>query len=325
MKTKLLTLAIIILFMSSTYGQKNEISMLNDRFSCNFPDSAKIEERGTDILSDDDNTNVETKVFYKIGTKKIVFLAQDLLLKSIKDLENKLKLESSLKNPFLIKKKDNLDSTICYELTPQKFNKSDDAILIKSIIIQNSDNTLSKLSAFLNPSAFKDKATFDKIVEKTFTSFKKGNRKLNLSARTETFKILETKTTYNIQLPENYIIKIEKKHDFDVLKIMQIYPYGENDFAELFIYFGFDPPLLYKELKLENFRTEDTNGQYILQNLTWTNYKDTKRNLYLREQIFEDNDIQKNAQTLIAMIAHTEKRIEDLALIVKNSMLKYDK
>lgn len=297
--------------VATSYAQKNEISMLNGRFSFVFPDSAKNQARGVDIMSADPNDNYETRVIYDIDSKRIVFFAEEIFMKHVDDLENKLKNESTNEYPLAIQKKNNSDSTICYRVTPKNFDASEQAILISALLIKNSDNTLSKFSAYINPEAYKDKASFDKIVEQVFSSFKKGNRKLNLSARTETFKILGTKTLYNISLPENYIVSVDKKYDFEIYKIKQVSAYGTKEFGDLIIYFGFYPSLMYKEMQLENFKTKDTECEYMLQKLTWANYQDKSRSLFLREQIFVDDDIQQNAKNHIAMIANSEKKLKN--------------
>jgi len=317
-------ITITTLFVISTCtGQSKVISMLNGRFSFVFPDSAKTQARGVDIMAADPNENNETRVIYDIGSKRIVFFAEDLLVKSGDNLEAKLKEEATGEYPLTIKKKDNSDSSICYEITPQKFNDKDQAILINSLVIKNPDNTLSKLSVYINSDAYADKTTFDKITAQVFLSFKKGRRRLNLSARSETFKILGTKTRYTVKLPENYVVSVNKNYDFEVYEIKQVSYYGDKEFGNLIVYFGFYPSPMYKDMELENFRTKDTEGEYMLHKLTWSNYQDKKRNLFLREQIFVDDEIEKNAQNHIAMIASSEKKIEELTLIVKNSLLKY--
>jgi hypothetical protein len=324
MVRKLLLVAFVFL-VTTSYGQKNSISLLNNRFYCTFPDSAKNIARGTNIMSADPNENIETRVVYDIGDKRIVFFAEELLTRNVENLEIKLKKESSKDYPFTITTKDNLDSTICYRKTPLKFNEKSEAILINSIIIKNADNTLSKFSAYLNPNAFKDKTTFDKIVENVFSSFKKGKRRFDLKARIETFNILGTKNQYKIKLPENYVVTVDKKYDFEVYKVKQLPLYGDKDFADLIIYYGFYPSLMAKELSLEKFKTNDTQGEFMFQKTNWTNYNDKKRNLFVREQLFQDDDIEKRAQIHIAMISNNNKKIEELAVIIKESILKYDK
>jgi hypothetical protein len=148
---------------------------------------------------------------------------------------------------------------------------------------------------------------------------------LDLKERIESFTVLGTKSTYNIKLPENYIVTVDKKYDFEVYKVKKVLEYGEKDFADLIIYFGFHPSLLVKELSLEKFKTKDTQGEFMFQKTNWTNYKDTNRNLVIREQVFIDDDIAKDAQIHVAMISNNETKIEELAMIIKNSILKYGK
>src|SRR5215217_6981633 len=132
MKTRMLFIVITLLFIATSYGQRNIISMLNGRFSFVFPDSAKTQARGVDIMSADPNENNETRVVYDIGSKRIVFFAEELFIKSVDKLEKRLKEDATKDFPLLIQKKDNLDSSICYTITPQKFNDKLQAILINS-------------------------------------------------------------------------------------------------------------------------------------------------------------------------------------------------
>jgi hypothetical protein len=319
-----LTLAVLFSF-ATLFGQSNEISMLDGRFSFTFPDSAKKQPRTVDLMAPNPNTSIETRVVYDIGLKRIVFFAEELFLKSDNNLEAILNNGITRDYPFTVLKKDNLDSSVCYRIIPQKFNSNAQAILLNSIIVKNADNTLSKFSAYVNAEAFIEKAAFDKIIENVFLSFKKGNKLLNLESRTESFEVLATKTIYSINLPDNYIITVDKKYDFEVYKIKKICNYGDKTFGDIIVYFGFHPSFMYNDMQLENFRTIDTEGEYMQQKLTWLNFEDKKKGLYLREQLFIDDDIRKDVNNHIAMIASNEKIIDELALIVKKSLLKYNK
>ena len=325
MKHKYISLLVFLFFVTSLFGQKNSLSLLNDRFYLTFPDSAKNIARGTDIMSADPNANNETRVIYDIGDKRIVFFAQELYLKTIDKLEEKLAKESTPDNPFTTKLIFNADSVTCISLTPVKFNDKQQAILINSIIIKNADNLLSKLSVYLNPKAFEDKKTFDKITEQVFASFKKGSRRVNISARTESFPIFETKTTLLLKLPKDYIVTKDEKYDFDVYKIKKVEAYGSDGHADLVIYVGFHPSYFSNEFQLTGYKTADTDGEFMRQKTKWLNYEDKKRGIILREQLFVDDDIQKDVQIHIAMIAGKQRKIEELAAIVKDILIKYDK
>jgi hypothetical protein len=63
----------------------------------------------------------------------------------------------------------------------------------------------------------------------------------------------------------------------------------------------------------------------MFQKIKWMNFKDDKRSLVLREQLFIDDDIRKNARIHIAMISNTAGLLDELTQIVQKILLKYDK
>jgi len=320
-----LPLSILLLVCQLTYGQKNEISLLNGRFFFTFPDSAKNIARGADIMSAGPNMNDETRVIYDIGDKRAVFFAQELYITCKDELEKKITAESTSDYPLSIKTIYNKDSILCVSMTPSKFDNRKSAILVNSMIVKNADNSLSKLSVYLNPKAYEDKATFDKITEKVFSSFRKGNRRLPLFARTETFNVLGTKTKLELKMPSDYIVIIDKKYDFEVYRIKKITDYSEEDRADLNIYFGFHPSYFNTELELTKFKQPDTDGEFMFQKIKWMNFRDDSRSIIVREQMFTDDDIQKDAAIHIAMVSTTPKLIEEMTAIVRQVLLKYDK
>jgi len=322
---KIILSVLILLCGEISYGQKNEISLLNGRFFCTFPDSAKNIARATDIMAADPNENNETRVFYDIGEKRIVFFAEELYLKGTNNLENRLREESTKDFPLSVETIFNKDSVLCIRMTPAKFDTAQSAIFVNSLVIKNADNTLSKLSVFLNPNAFSDKATFDRLTEQVFSSFKKGIRKLKLGARTETVHVLNSKTTMQLSLPKDYMLSVDKKFDFEVYNIRKVTMYGDTMRADLTIYLGFYPSLFNSEFELQKFKKADTNGEFLLQKMKWLNFNDESRNLILREQIIPDDRIQENAQIHIAMISNNQKLIEELTAIVQKINLNHVK
>ena len=319
---------VIIGILFCTYHalpQKNEISILNDRFYFTFPDSAKNIARATDIMSAGPNANKETRVIYDIGDKRIVFFAQELFLKSVNDLEKTLKNESSTEYPFAVKTIYNKDSVQCVKITPGKFDEKAAAILASTLIIKNADNTLSRFDTYFNPKAFADRATFDKINEQVLSSFRKGGRRINLNPRIDSFFVLGSKNVMRINFPKDYLITVDDAVDFETYDIKKIVAYGDTLDASITVYFGFHPSLFSTGLELAEFRTADTDGEFMRQKIQWLNFRDDRRKLILREQIFTDDDIQENAKIHIAMFANDQKLIDELTTIVKNILLKYHK
>ena len=136
---KITVLSLSFFCCTFVHAQKNVISLLNDRFSFSFPDSAVVNARGVDIMSADPNAGKETRVIYDIGTQRMVFFAQELLLKAPADIEAKLKKEIGEDNSFTYEKAEKNDSTGLYLFTPKKFAADEKAILIRSVLVRNAE------------------------------------------------------------------------------------------------------------------------------------------------------------------------------------------
>ena len=322
---KNLSLVFVLLITSFAFGQQNRIDLLNGRFSFVFPDSAKNIARGTDIMSADPNTNNETRVIYDIGDQRIVFFAEELYAKSHPQLEAEIKKQISATNQFITKQLFKKDSVQAISIVPSIFDKTQNAILTNSLIVQNADSTLSKLNVYLNPQAFKNKQQFDAITTGVLSSFQKGSRKLNLQSHIDSFPVLGTKTILKLPLPKDYIVTVDRKYDFEVYKIQKVVGYGDYDYGDLIMYYGFHPSMFSNEYSLEKFKTAATDGEFMFQKFKWENYYDKSRKLLVREQLFQDDDIQKEAQIHLALVSNSSQRIEELSAIVKIILLKYDK
>ena len=326
MKRRTIFLSLSFLhFTAICIGQKNVISLLNDRFSFTFPDSAKNTARAKDIMSADRNEDKETRVVYDINDKRIVFFAEEMYLKSISDLEASLRKESTAEYPLTVKQLFNKDSVFGITLTPSVFDSTKQAILTSILVIKNADNTLSRMSVYLNAKAYANKKTFDAIVDGVYASFKKGTRRLSLDARTEKFKALNTTTTLSVKLPKDYIVTKDRGVDFEVYNVRKVPAYGAEDRGGIIVYFGFYPSPFSTEYQLVNFKTAETNGEFRQEKIKWLNYEDTSRKLILREQLFPDDKIQQGAKIHIAILSGDPKEIEELTAIVRDFSLSYGK
>ncbi|MES2773357.1 MAG: hypothetical protein V4722_04190 [Bacteroidota bacterium] len=323
--TKILLLAVTISSATFVFSQKNVISILNDRFYMRFPDSAKNMSRSTNIMSAGPNATQETRVVYDEGDKRMVFFAQELNIKGVPNLETALKKESDKDYPLTVRKIFDKDSVQVILMTPLKIEINEEAIFINSLIIKNADNTLSKLSVFLNPKAYASKKDFEKIAAMAFASFTKGVRRIDLSARTVSFNPMETKTIFLLKLPKDYTVTRDESHDFEVYKIKKVEAYGLSTRGDLIIYFGYHPSLFEHVLKLEKFKTADTEHEFMFHKLKWFNYNDKSRALVVREGLFVDDDISKDLQIHIGMISDSQGRIDEMTSIVKDILFKYDK
>lgn len=316
-------LCFILMIMCSLllFAQGSTISMLNDRFSFTFPDSAKIEARQNNAGAA--NNTIETRVVYNSARQRIVFFAQDLFILGVDSLEKKILRESTKENPYTVDMKDNLDSTILYKMNFKKFNAPDGIYIMYALIIKNADNTLSRFTVYFNKEAFMNRPTNDSIVNDVFNSYMRGGRLLNLKARTETFSLLTTKSKLSLKIPNNYFVAIDKNKDRDVLTIKKMFSYDNQAFSEMIVYFGTEPNLLAKGMKIDSFKVVKPNDTNKYKNITWNNYFDKSKSFYLREQVFGEALIKKGLKNHIAMMSNKESYIEELNLIVRSWVIKY--
>lgn len=320
---KLLPFILLLVTASQLFAQKKELSILNNRFYITFPDSAKNVARASDIMGPGPNENKETRIIYDEGDKRLVFFARELNVKTVPAFADALKKETTATNPLTLKEIYNSGAVKILELTPGKFDNTKNAILISSLIIQNADSTLSRMDAFVNPSAFVEKTKFTEIVKQAFSTFRPGNRTINFHSHVDTLNIMGTTSKAQVKLPENYIIQVDHGEDFEVFNVVKLSPYGSSDGQSMIIYFGFYPSALAKEYQMENFKQPDTNNDFMLHSSKWNNYYDKEHNFALREQIFQDDEIENGMKVHIALTSNNPKAIEELSGIVKNLVIMY--
>lgn len=315
---------LFLLIAVYSFSQKNEQSILNKRFYITVPDSAKNIARAGDIMGPNPNENKETRIIYDEGDERLVFFARELNVKSTTNLAETVRKESSPKFPFEVTEFSADKSLKMLLITPKLFDSTKNAILIAGLLIQNADSTLSKFDAYINPAAFKEKKRFSEIVQHSFSTIRPGERRVNLDAHTDTFNIMGSKTRLQIKLPENYITQVSQGTDFEVYNINKIAAYGSVEDNSLVVYFGFYPSLFVREYNMEDFKTAQSNSEFMLHSQQWDNYYDAKSQLFLREQIFEDDEIGKGMKIHIAITSNSQKGIDEMAGIVKNLLLVYN-
>ena len=147
-------------FILFSYGQKietikldNKQSILNDKVFFQFPSKAVNSARQADIMSADPNTNKETRIMLDIDKMRLVFFAQELYVSSDNNLLSTVSKDDGVdfKSRILTDK----DSILSILTTPTKFDSTKNAILINSLLVKTQDNSVFKISAYINPDAFK--------------------------------------------------------------------------------------------------------------------------------------------------------------------------
>ncbi len=299
----------------------NKLSILNDKVFFYFPTEAKNEKRGVDIMSADPNENEETRIVFDNGDMRLVFFAQELFALADSDLFNTISKRDE-KTQSQTKVLTNKDSLLSILTTPTKFDSTKNAILVNSLVIKTSDNTLFRISAYINPSAYKLKDQYRKFTEKVFSTLTKGTRKVNRSARQEIREISGTKKSLIFDLPVNYCVTVDQQYDFQVFKFHRYQTFTDTDWIQVIIYNGHHPSLVYRDYGLSENDGEKTKGKFLDKNIDWLLFNITQQGFYDKEQKIICDNLEEGLIFHIAMLSNKKELIDDLTKIVETIKLK---
>lgn len=316
-------------FIASTllYGQKldniqldNKLSILNDRAFFNFPTQAKNEKRSVDMMSADPNGNEETRIVFDNGNMRLVFFAQELFTLTDNALFQTVTKQGE-KNKLTTKVLTDKDSLLSILSSPTKFDKTQNAILINSLIVKTPDNTLFRISAYINPEAYKQIKDYQKLTEAVFSTLTKGTRKNNRSARQEVFEIFGTKKSLTFNLPEDYCVTVDQQYDFQVFKLHRYQTFTDEDWVQVIIYNGHHPSLVYKDYGLSENDGKKATGKFLDENIDWLLFDISQQNFYDKEQKIICDKVEKGLIFHVAMLSNKKELTDELTRIVENISL----
>jgi hypothetical protein len=327
MKQFLTTLLTVFIASTTLHSQTldnikldNKQSVLNDRAFFFFPTEAKNEARATDIMSADHNINQETRIVFDNGDMRLVFFAQELFALADNDLFQTVSKqdETNQSKTKILTDKDNLLSILS---TPTKFDSTKNAILVNSLVVKTQDNTLFRISAYINPSAYKMKDQYQKLTENVFSTLTKGTRKNNRSARQEKLEIFGTKKSLTINLPADYCVTIDQKYDFQVFKLHRYQTLTDTTWVQVIIYNGHHPSMVYRDYGLSENDGQKTKGKFLNKNIDWLFFDINERGFYDKEQKVACDNIEKGLVFHIAMLSNKKELIDDLTKIIETIKL----
>lgn len=294
----------------------NKQSILNDKAFFYFPTEAKNEKRGVDIMSADPNENEETRIVFDNGDMRLVFFAQELFALADNDLFLSVSKqnENAQSQTKILTDKDSLLSILS---TPTKFDSTKNAILVNSLVVKTPDNTLFRISAYINPSAYKLKDQYQKLSENVFSTLTKGTRKVNRSARQEKREIFGTKKSLTFNLPENYYVTNDQQYDFQVFKFHRYQPFTDTTWIQLIIYNGNHPSMVYRDYGFSENDGQKTEGKFLDKNIDWLFFDINQQGFYDKEQKITCNNVEKGLIFHIAMLSNKKGLIDDLTKIVE--------
>jgi len=298
----------------------NKQSILNDKAFFYFPTEAKNEKRGVDIMSADPNANEETRIVFDNGDMRLVFFAQELfaladdhLLQTVSEQGEKYQSKTKI-----LTDKDGLLSILS---TPTTFDSTEKAILVNSLVVKTQDNSLFRISAFINPSAYKMKGQYQKLTENVFSTLAKGTRKSNRSARQEKRKIYRTKKSLIFNLPADFCITVDQQYDFQVFKFHRYQTLEDTTWIQVIIYNGHHPSMIYRDYRLVENDGQKTKGKFLDKNIDWLFFDIKQQGFYLKEQKITCDNVEEGLIFHIAMLSNKKELIDDLTNIVETIKL----
>lgn len=327
MKQFLTILLTLVVTITTLKGQSleninldNKLSILNDKAFFLFPTEAKNEKQAVDIMSADPNENEETRIVFDNGDMRLVFFAQELFALADNDLllsVSEQNAQAQLQTKILFDK----DSLLSILSTPTKFDSTKNAILVNSLVVKTPDNTLFRISAYINPSAYKMKDQYQKLAENVFSTLIKGTRKVNRSARQEKHEIYGTKKSLTFNLPENYSITVDQQYDFQVFKFHRYQTLSDTAWIQVIIYNGYHPSMVYSDYGLTENDAQKTKGKFLDKSIDWLFFDINQQGFYDREQKITCDNIEKGLVFHIAILSNNKGLIDDLTKIVETIIL----
>lgn len=308
--------------LADTTRLEKTISILNDKVSFSFPAGAINSPRVADIMAADPNVNKETRIILDNGSMRLVFFAQELYAFGGPKLFDEISKELEPEFDFQRKILSDNDSVQAILSTPARFDSTAAAILVNSLLVRSPDNTVSRIDVYINPDAWSLKEEYVRLTENVFKTLVKGNRRLNLNAREESYTIFGTTSKFQLKLPKNYFVTVDEKYDFGVFKINKFKTsLTDTTYTGLTIYTGHHPTYFHKEYGYTEDKAAKLKGLFLQAAVEWLYFKDDPAHFYLKEQFIPSDGIETGLILHVAMLSNKKEVMDELAKIVEGIKL----
>lgn len=293
----------------------NKQSILNGRAFATFPTAAINSARPTDIMSADHNINLETRILLDIQKMRLVFFAQELYALGDKKSVTQFAAEDSKKSgtkTTIIADNGNLFSVLS---TPATFDSTQEAILVNSLLVRTTDNTVFRIAAYINPAAYDKREEFIKLTTHIFETLTAGTRQNSRAAHTETLAISTTKKQLKIVLPANYTVTTDQKYDFQVFLFHHYRNLGDEQRENLTIYAGNHPSYFFRNFHFERDEAQLQKGTFLGKPINWLHFANSEKHVYIKEQQVPSDNISAGLILHVGMLGSSENTLEELTKI----------
>jgi hypothetical protein len=207
-------------------------------------------------------------------------------------------------------------------LALSKFDSSSGATLINSLLVRSPDKTVTRVDAFINPPAFSSKDEYIALTDSIFSTIQKGNRRISLTPKEETYRIFGTESSFNFKLPAGYFVTVDEKYDFGVFKIKKFKnSLTDTVYSAITIYAGHHPSYIHKEYGYTEEKANKTKGSFLQSPVEWIHVNDKTQSFFLKEKFIPADMVQKDLVFHVAMLTNKKESLDELTKIIESVKL----
>ena len=217
-----------------------EFSLLNDRLFLNVPNGTEDAQMQQGVMYAPESNQRITRLMLEEGNQKLVVYAQEMFYYSSGDLQKDAKeftklmfgSETGKINTSIEKLNEEID---IIRATPAVDDLYDDSVLVDSVFIVNTDNTVIYLGVYVTDNLYSQQDLCKSKADEIINSIKLGTRKIGQDAHTANIR-----NDMTIDVDKDYTLVVQIGIDFDVYHVIELTEIGTegNYFG---IYFGFHP------------------------------------------------------------------------------------
>jgi hypothetical protein len=301
------------------------LKLLNDRLRIRMPEGARLEPRRTNIMSAENSIELETRVVFERGDKKLVLMVYELLCTAGDAFDDQLRKRDEkqstggrkVKTSVLLEQKG--FRVLQTESTP--LSVDEEANLILAAWVDNRDHTIQLVKAYANPDAARD-AGLRGLCARILKTLAPGDRTLDAKAGVRALPVEPGKLALAVDLPEGYAATMDQGPDFLVHRIRKICPFGESAYS-IGIYIGGHPAYQHKQSdNADNLKVEKVPGELFHAQVQWFKY--TEQGDTVLEAIHASPEI-RPLMLHVFLSAPSEKELEAVRKVVETLRFVEDK
>jgi len=244
--------------------------LLNGRLLLRFPEGAMLPPRRSSLMGAEESSEEETRAIIDAGSERMVVLTEEWFTLADHSFPERCK-EHLLRNFYQDAQFEQISvqhpKLQVYVAIPSRLELQREAIPILFAMIGHTDNTIQKITFFLNPKAAFDQAGALGLALRMLSTLDVGPRQLELQGGTRQMG------PFSLALPEGYALTQKRGIDFEVYRAESVLLWNSDKYSRLSIYTGGHPSYQYRQYGLREPESRK-KGKLLGQDIEWQIWKD---------------------------------------------------